>query len=201
MRVRNLMGALLSGVMMLAGAAGPAAGQEAGDVGVTMGYPGAVGVVWHVTDGVALRPDVTLTRNSSESRTTSSNVFEGQSLSSSNTSEGWASAVGLSALVTVRTIERLRLYLSPRIAYSYSTSDNESGLTGALSAFTATTKGIIASGAFGTQYNVHDRFALFGELGLQYTTLTTESDFPGSSNETDSTSVGLRSAVGVTFYF
>ena len=169
-------------------------------MGVTMGYPGAIGVVWHVTDGLALRPDVTVTRNSSESRTTGE-LFEGQSLSASNTSEGWASAVGLSALVNVRTIDRLRLYLSPRVAYSYSSSENETGLSGALSAFTATTRGIIASGSFGTQYNVHDRFALFGEVGLQYTTLTTESDFPGSSNETDSTSFGLRSAVGVTFYF
>ncbi len=200
MRVRNLIGSLLSGVMLLTVAARPAAGQQAGDVGVTMGYPGAIGVVWHVTEGFALRPDVTLTRNTSESRTTSS-LFQGQDLSSTTTSEGWASALGLSALVTVRTIERLRLYLSPRVAYSYSTSENESGLTGALSAFTATTRGVIASGSFGTQYNVHDRFALFGELGLQYTTLTTESDFPGSSNEIDSTSFGLRSAVGVTFYF
>lgn len=201
MRERNVLGALLSGVMLLTVTAGPAAGQEAGDVGVTMGYPGAIGVVWHVTDGLALRPDVTLTRTSSESRTTSSSIFEGQSLSSSNTSEGWGSAVGLSALVNVRTIDRLRLYLSPRVAYSHSTSENETGLTGALSAFTATTTGIIASGSFGTQYNVHDRFAIFGEVGLQYTTLTTESDFPGSSNQTDSTTFGLRSAVGVTFYF
>ncbi len=148
-----------------------------------------------------MRPDLTLSRTTSESRTTSSSLFEGQSLSSSNTSEGWGTTVGLSALVNVRTIERLRLYLSPRLAYSYSSSDNETGLTGSLSAFTATTTGLVASGSFGTQYNVHDRFAIFGELGLQYTSLTTESDFPGSSNQTDSTSFGLRSAVGVTFYF
>lgn len=188
-------------VLVMVMAACPAAAQEAGDVGVTMGYPGAVGVVWHVTSGLALRPDVTVTRNTSESRTTSSSFFEGQSLSSSTTSEGWGSAVGLSALVNVRTIDRLRLYLSPRVAYSHSTSENESGLSGSLSAFTAKTTGIIASGSFGTQYNVHGRFALFGELGVQYTTLTTTSDFPGSRSETDSTTFGLRSAVGVTFYF
>ena len=200
MRVR-LMGALLAGAMVLAMAARPVSAQEAGDVGVTMGYPGAIGVVWHITDGFAVRPDLTLSRTTSESRTTSSSVFGGQSLSSSNTSEGWGTTVGLSALVNVRTIERLRLYVSPRLAYSYSSSDNETGLTGSLSAFNATTTGIVASGSFGSQYNVHDRFAIFGELGLQYSSLTTESDFPGSSNQTDSTSFGLRSAVGVTFYF
>ena len=200
MRVR-LMGALLAGAMVLAMAARPVSAQEAGDVGVTMGYPGAIGVVWHITDGLAVRPDLTLSRTTSESRTTSSSVFGGQSLSSSNTSEGWGTTVGLSALVNVRTIERLRLYVSPRLAYSYSSSDNETGLTGSLSAFNATTTGIVASGSFGSQYNVHDRFAIFGELGLQYSSLTTESDFPGSSNQTDSTSFGLRSAIGVTFYF
>ena len=195
------MNALLAGAMVLAMAARPVSAQEAGDVGVTMGYPGAIGVVWHITDGLAVRPDLTLSRTTSESRTTSSSVFGGQSLSSSNTSEGWGTTVGLSALVNVRTIERLRLYVSPRLAYSYSSSDNETGLTGSLSAFNATTTGIVASGSFGSQYNVHDRFAIFGELGLQYSSLTTESDFPGSSNQTDSTSFGLRSAVGVTFYF
>lgn len=177
----------------------PVSAQSAGDVGVTMGYPGALGVVWHVTDGFALRPDVGLTRTTSDSTTTG--ILGGAPLSSTNASRGWNSTVGLSALVTVRNIERLRLYLAPRLAYSHATSDNETGFAGSLSAFTATTKGVIASGSFGAQYNLHDRFALFGELGVQYSTLTTTSDFPGSTTETDSTSYGLRSAVGIAFYF
>ena len=36
--------------VMLTG--GPAVAQEAGDVGITMGYPVAVGVVWHITDAI-----------------------------------------------------------------------------------------------------------------------------------------------------
>ncbi len=55
MRVR-LMGALLAGAMVLAVTARPVAAQEAGDVGVTMGYPGAIGVVWHITDGSPCGP-------------------------------------------------------------------------------------------------------------------------------------------------
>lgn len=196
MRVRVLVCGLVLGAL-----AGPAAAQEAGDVGVTMGYPGAVGVVWHVTEGFALRPDVSLASSTSESETTATGLLGGTSLTSTNKSDGWGATVGLSALVTVRTIDRLRLYLTPRVAYSHSTSDNETGLTGSLAEFTATTKGIIASGSFGAQYSLHDRFAIFGELGVQYSGLTTTSDFPGSRSETDSTSLGLRSAVGVTFYF
>jgi len=200
MRV-NQIGALLAGAMVLAVTARPVSAQEAGDVGVTMGYPGAIGVVWHITDGFAVRPDLTLSRTTSESRILGAGSLGGTGLGATSTSEGWGTTVGLSALVNVRTIERLRLYLSPRLAYSHASSDNETGLTGSLSAFTVTTSGLVASGSFGTQYNVHDRFAVFGELGLQYTSLTTESDFPGSRNESDSTTLGLRSAVGVTFYF
>ena len=196
MRVRVLLG-----VVMLVVAARSAAAQEAGDVGVTMGYPGALGVVWHVTDGIAVRPDIALTRSTSESTTSATGVFGGSGLSSTSTSEGWGTTVGVSVLVNVRTIERLRLYLAPRLAYARSTSDNESGLSGALTGFTAKTTGVLASGSFGSQYNVHDRFAVFGELGLQYTTQTTTSDFPGSSTEAEGTTFGLRSAVGVTFYF
>lgn len=199
MRVRQLFWALLAGSLTLA--TPPASAQDAGAVGVTMGYPGALGIIWQVTDGFALRPDVTVTRTKSESTTTSTGVFGGPALSATNTSTGWGSAVGLSALVTVGAIDRLRLYVTPRLAYSHATSESETGITGALSALTASTKGIIASGSFGAQYNGHDRFALFGELGAQYTSLTTRSDFPGSKTQSDNTSLGLRSAAGVTFYF
>lgn len=196
MRVRVLLG-----VVMLVVAARSAGAQEAGDVGVTMGYPGALGVVWHVTDGIAIRPDIALSRSTSESTTSATGPFAGSGLSSTSTSDGWGTTVGLSVLLNVRTIERLRLYLAPRIAYAHSTADNETGLSGALTGFTAKTTGVLASGSFGSQYNVHDRFAVFGELGLQYTTQTTTSDFPGSRTEADGTTFGLRSAVGVTFYF
>jgi hypothetical protein len=196
MRVRVLLG-----VVMLVLGARSAAAQEAGDVGVTMGYPGALGVVWHVTDGIALRPDIALARSTSESTTSASGFFGGPGLSSSSTSEGWGTTVGVSVLLNVRTIDRLRLYLAPRLAYARTTTDNETGLSGSLSAFTAKTTGLLASGSFGSQYSLHDRFAVFGELGLQYTTQTTTSDFPNSRTEADGTTFGLRSAVGVTFYF
>lgn len=187
-------------LMMVATLAPPAAAQQAGDIGLTMGYPGAAGLVWHITDGLALRPDVSLAASTSDSQTTATGLPAG-SLSSTNRSDGWGGTLGLSALVTVRTIDRLRLYLTPRVAYTHASSTSDTGFAGALSELTATTKGVIASGAFGTQVNLHDRFALFGELGLQYTALTTTSDFPGSTSTTDSTSFGLRSAVGLTFYF
>lgn len=192
---------VLFGVALLVLAARTAAAQETGDVGVTMGYPGALGVVWHVTGTIAVRPDIAVTRATTDSTTTSSGVFGGSGLSSGSTSDGWGTTAGISVLVTVRTIDRLRLYVTPRLAYLRSTTDTESGLSGSLSAFTTKTTGLLAAGSFGAQYNLHDRFAVFGELGVQYTTQTTTADFPGTRTTTDGTTFGLRSAVGVTFYF
>ena len=65
------------------------------------------------------------------------------------------------------TIDRLRLYVAPRGAYLRSTVDLEDGV-GVASNFDTTTSGYLASGSFGAQFSVHDRFALVGELGLQY---------------------------------
>lgn len=193
MRIRHLVYIV---AVLAAGAARPAAAQQAGDVGVAAGYPGALGVVWHITDGIALRPDLSVTRTTSE--TTSTGL--GGTLTTVNKAEGWNTTVGLSVLVTVKTLERLKVYVAPRLAWSYASSDNESG-AGTAIAFTTTTKGVIASGSFGAQYLLHDRFAIFGELGLQYSGLDNTSDFPGSRSSGDSTTLGLRSAVGATFYF
>ena len=35
----------------------------------------------------------------------------------------------------------------------------------------------ILAGTVGAQYGVHDRFAIFGELGVQYSSQTTSSSF------------------------
>src|SRR5262245_13190537 len=44
----------------------PAAAQEKGQVGLTMGAPAAVGIVWHVTDRVAVRPELVFSRVTNE---------------------------------------------------------------------------------------------------------------------------------------
>jgi len=181
--------------------AAPAAAQDAGAVGLTMGYPGAVGVIWQINDRLAVRPDLTLSRGTTESTTAGTGSFEGLTLSGTSTSEGWSTGLGLSALVTLKTIDRLRLYLAPRLAWSHSSSENKTGLGGDLSGYSSSQQGPIVSASFGSQYGLHDRFAVFGELGVQYSAIESRSDFPGSRITTDTTSLGLRSAVGVAFFF
>jgi hypothetical protein len=191
---------LAMGVLLGVIAAAPATAQEAGDVGLTMGYPAAVGVVWHITDAIALRPDVTVSTSSTESTSTTSGFGGGATLVSTTTSTSWTTSVGLSALFYLKTIDRVRLYLAPRAAYLRTTIDidDDQPLAGT---FDNESDGFVAAGAFGAQFNAHERFAIFGELGLQYTSQTSTSAFALTRNRSENRTAGLRSAVGVTLYF
>jgi hypothetical protein len=194
------MRANVLGVVMATAMAAPAAAQERGDVGVTMGYPAALGVVWHVTDRVALRPDVSLTWTSSESTNTLT-VFPGVApITSTSAVESQSTSLGLSALVTLHRSDRFRLYLVPRAAWVRSTVDLDGGLAGEATVDT-TTDGWLASGGFGGQVAVHDRFAIFGEAGVQYSSQQATSSLTTSRSRDETRTFGLRSAVGVTVYF
>lgn len=184
--------------VMLTG--GPAVAQEAGDVGITMGYPVAVGVVWHITDAIAIRPDVSMTWTSSESVNTSGPPLPGlPPVTSTSTVDAWNTAVGVSALFYLQTIDRFRVYLVPRAAYLRSSQDLDTG--GLTSALDTTSNGYLVSGSVGAQVAAHDRFSIFGELGVQYSSQRSEASFSTSRSENENHTLGLRSAVGVTLYF
>ena len=52
---RNVTMMVVAGALWLAAA--PAAAQEKGNVGITMGFPASVGLLWHATEKIAVRPD------------------------------------------------------------------------------------------------------------------------------------------------
>jgi hypothetical protein len=187
---------VLLGVVM----ATPATAQEAGDVGLTMGYPAAVGVIWHISDAIALRPEATVSTSTTESTSTTSGFGGGANLVSTTTSTSWTTSVGLSALFYVKTLDRVRLYVAPRAAYLRTSIDidDDQPLAGT---FDNSSDGFVAAGAFGAQYGAHERFAIFGELGVQYTSQSSTSAFSLTRNRSESRTAGLRSAVGVTLYF
>ncbi len=172
----------------------PAAAQPTRRVGVTMGYPAGIGVLWHVTDGLALRPDVVLTRGTTDTTTSG---FGGVSTTTSQTD--WTVSAGLSALIRLRDIDRLRIYAAPRVAYlrAETSTDGASGL----GAIESTTDGVVASGALGVQYGLGDRVAVYGESGVQYLRQSFESGFGTSSSKATLTQVGVRSAIGLVVYF
>src|SRR4051794_3734236 len=90
----------------------PVRAQEPGQVGLVIGYPASVGVLWQVSDRFALRPELSLSQSSTDS-TTSSPVG---AFAVSN--DNWQASVGASALCYVGKWESLRTYVSPRFAYS-----------------------------------------------------------------------------------
>jgi hypothetical protein len=186
--------------MILASAASAQAQQDR-KVGLVFGYPTAVGVLWHVSDGIALRPDLAVNRQSSETTSTVSTGFTPPQTSTSTTT-GWNTSVGLSALFYLGSPADLQFYLTPRVAYQFSRTETEnSPPLPQLSSYESESDGFVVAGSFGAQYRVHERFRLFGELGLSYAEQEGETGFTLARQSLSTTSFGVRSGVGIVVYF
>ena len=181
--VRILSVALLMGLA----AVSTAGAQDQNKVGITMGYPASIGVVWPVTDTVAIRPELSFSGASSDSAASS---FESES-------DGWAFGTGVSALFYLRKYDNLRTYVVPRFTYSRATTTvTSSSFTN--SETTTTTSNTGLAGSFGAQYSLGDKFAVFGEVGFGFnhswgTSSTTTAK--ASSN-----TWGSRTGVGIIFF-
>jgi hypothetical protein len=191
--------------------------QSEPKLGLTMGYPSAVGVLWQMSEYVALRPEFTWTRTSSDFPATVDPVLG--TITTGSTSDTWSTGVGLSALFYIGRYDNLRTYLSPRFAYSRSSAST--GLSG--TAVSSSSDGWIysTSGSFGAQYGLGRHFAVFGEIGGNYTSSTTRTTLvesrtvfilgpsgPISSttvfdvrSEQHSHQISTRSGAGIVFYF
>jgi hypothetical protein len=165
------------------------AAQDVGDVGLTMGYPSSIGVIWHVTDKVAIRPELSIAGSSTDS---SSSSFSAEN-------DTLNLATGISVLFYLRTDDRLKTYVSPRLTYARTTNENtSSGVTTSTVETTATSTGVF--GSFGAQYELSDKFSVFGELGVGFgraKTTGSTSQVPTAKGTTWNT----RSGVGLVYYF
>jgi hypothetical protein len=179
---------------LLLGVCATANAQEAGQVGLTMGYPASIGVLWHASDSVGVRPEIAF------STSTSDNEFGADTTNVSG---------GASGLFYVAKLDRVRAYVSPRFSYGHATSDSAGTIGIALK---NSTYNVV--GSFGAQYTPHKRFAVFGETGVGYSRSKTSTTTvvstvvlpPGlepARPTTTSTLTGFstRTGVGVIFYF
>jgi hypothetical protein len=162
--------------------------QDTRSFGVTMGYPASIGVLWHLTENVALRPELGFNHTSSETETTSP-------IGVNTSSDGNFVATGISALFHFARWDMTRAYVVPRYAYSRSTASISGPFTGTDVDQTATAHAFGVS--FGAQHGLGERFAIYGELGLSYETSATEA----LASELRRNTVGTRSGVGVVVYF
>jgi len=177
---------VLSMVVFLS-VAGRTAAQDKGNAGISMGYPASIGFVYHVSDRLALRPEISFIRTTSDRDSTFGDI----------STKGLTFEIGISGLFYVRRWDKVRAYVSP--GYSYRHSDVSVDSPDLLDFDTSTFTGHRFSGSFGVQYSLHERFSVFGEAGLQYLTQQIESDL--SLAESKMKTFGSRTAIGVIFFF
>lgn len=182
-----------------------AVAQEKRQVGLTMGYPASVGIVWHLADRVALRPDFTFNQTEVTGTLTLS-VGIGNQIQTTQTQFSTTSTsvtTGLSGLFYLRKRDALSLFLSPRYTYSHGSTTPSATLGTASGATTTRIQGV--SGSFGAQYAIGRRFSIFGEVGVAYSTSVSNSPdavAPSTTSRSENTGhgVGMRSGVGVVLY-
>jgi len=160
--------------------------QEPSRVGITMGYPASIGVLWHASERVALRPELsfTLTDSSSESLINDESNF-------------WSLGTGVSVLFYSPLTDNLRTYVAPRFSYTRTSGDSTTT--------ESTTDVYSFAGMFGAQYALGRRFAAFGEVGANYSrqngSVTTTIGALTNRISNHGNTFGIRTAVGVILYF
>ncbi len=195
--------------------AAPANAQEHGQVGLSMGYPASVGIVWQIADRFAVRPEVSLVQSSGVSRSTLTVSIttpfgtQTQTASTQVTTDTTTMGTGISGLIYLWKREALSAFVSPRYAFTRGTNTGTSnGATSPVGDIT--TRNHFISGSFGAQYALGRRFSVFGEIGLGYnhgSASSPPSSTPSpigsttSSSESNNHGVSTRSGVGVVFYF
>lgn len=175
--------------LLLACAAGDAVAEDGRKTGLVINSGPSVGVIWHLSDRVAIRPDASFT--------TSELDIE----SSGSTVDTTSVNLGVSVLFTLRRWDDLSTYVSPRFSWvrTSATSLSTSGSQSNTIETTNTTIG--GSGSFGVDYRLGERFSLFGETGIGFNRQTADTDSPISLGDTTARSVGLRGTLGLVFYF
>lgn len=164
--------------------------QERGQVGLTMGYPSSVGFIWHTSDKLAVRPEISLAHSSSE---TEANAPLFVPPSGSDT---WAVSGGVSALWYLDTRDRVRTYFSPRITFGHTSTDYNLSDVGPVSG-----NAIGGSGSFGAQYSPVRKFGVFGEVGYGFSRSTSKYAGTITRSKVTNWNWATRTAVGVIFYF
>jgi hypothetical protein len=186
--------------------ASTASAQDDPRVGIVMGYPASIGVMWQVTDGVALRPEVGVQKASNEVTATSSPSVGGATITNSsvNVNDNWQVGIGLSALFYLSKPDKLRTYISPRWAYTRTSSTSATTPASGANSTGSTGNGNFVSGSFGAQFALARRFSVFGEIGLGYSrTVVAPAGSTSATLFTESASWNLatRSGAGIVFYF
>lgn len=166
--------------------------QEKGQVGISMGFPATIGVVWHPSKRIGIRPEFSVSKSSIEQTVTIGGVGVDGS--------AFTYGIGVSALLYVGQWDSLRAYICPRLSYNKASSTNTPS-TSSITASKNSTSGPSLVGSFGVQYSLHRKFSVFGEAGFGYTSQTSTFTAGTTRSELDNDTWSSRAGVGVVFYF
>ena len=169
------------------------AAAQSGQLGLSIGYPASLGVLWQPTALVGIRPEFTF------------DVFNAESTSVSRLGTSRFSTdtrlvgVGLSALFRVYREENLSLYVSPRYVHRRGKTTVVQDVPA--NVFVAGNddreiRGDSITGSLGARYGLGARFGVFGELGVDHS----REDTTEPATESRITRTGIRSGVGVVVF-
>ena len=113
------------------------------DVGISMGYPVAVGVAFHLTDSVALRPEISFTHISSDSDSGFGDI----------SIDNYTYEIGISGLLYAGRRDKLRAYVTPGYAHRRTGGSNDVSVFPEVGSITVS--GHNFQGSFGAQYSLH----------------------------------------------
>jgi hypothetical protein len=184
-------------MLVLAGAAFATfpcqAAAQSGTLGLSIGYPTSISVLWQPSATVGIRPEFTF------------NLFEAESTSVSRLGTSRVSSdtkqvgVGISALFLIYREETLSVYVSPRYLHRrghITIAQNLPADSFVLGNDDRESRGYAVAGSLGARYGLGARFAVFGEVGIDYSRdHTTE---PTSDSRV--TTTGIRSGAGVVVF-
>jgi hypothetical protein len=136
----------------------------------------SLGVWWHLTDMIALRPSVAY----SSTTTTVENTATNTKASATTNTFG----AGIAVPIYLTKMNLLDLYVAPGFSYG-SNASNYTNMS--------------FSASLGLQVAVNDQLQFFGEAGLAYVSTTDKA----TANVTTTTGTfgTARAAIGVIFYF
>lgn len=199
------MARLMVRVLMMVSVLTAAATASAQDpaFGVTFGFPGSIGVIWHPATRVALRPTVTFAHG-------------GDDASTGSDAKTSVLSASLSGLFYLRSAGPLRVFVSPRYVHTRGTTRTSmtvqvptvrpSGVIFATSTVVSESRRREHGGAglIGAEYRLGERFAISGEAGIQYSRFSSRTSYSLSSvviAPSERWNVGSVGGVAVTVYF
>ena len=167
----------------------PAHAQDASKVGITMGYPAAVGIVWQASEKVAIRPAISFVRSNS----TSTSISSG-----SNT---WNLGTSVAALAYLKKYDNVRTYFSPSYHYSRTslTITPPSSSASPVGPIKTTSNSNGGAAAFGAEYAPSSHIRIYGEVGITFTHLTQSASSTNLLNAS-ANAWGTTAGVGFVFY-